>query len=560
MILPRFSLATTTPLLAGLIGVVLGGCPQTTPLPETDGGVAEDFHAVEFPEDFVFGTAIAQWQAEGDASEQGPVASNWSMWAQMGRTTLAAQNPDGNGFRTHYVEDIARAKAMGLKVFRLGIDWSRVEPSPGVIVEAELDHLVDVLTAVRAAEMEPVLTLWHWTVPLWVQNPNPAAEGGRVDLFAANDGAIVDAFEGFVRAVIPRVKGLVDTYTVLNEPFSMISAGYLAGQFPPGALINIPSATNCGINLVFMHARAFDVIKELDDVDADGEGGASFVGLTMTANAFYPKTPGNTQEEFAAEQISYVFNDWIPTALTTGAVDVDLNGEIDRDDTVPPEGIYDELIGRLEFIGVQYYGPILVKDDVLFRDLAPLFALPLYTVDDYDVTVPHNGNKREIRASGLRDTLDIYTKYNLPIILTENGTTTNRPPVFSSDDEDDPERTLTELPRDEAQAAMFIVEHLYEVGLALERGVDIRGYYHWTLVDNFECTEGFTQRFGAYTIDVEDPAYPRTMTLLGEALRDVVNAHAVDAEVWDTWVLDAYPSDTRETKSLTVSELPRAEP
>lgn len=533
------------------------GCPTESDGPEPETSAPEEaFVEVTFPDDFAFGTATAQWQAEGDASESGPVASNWSTWAAMGRTTLGAQNPDGNGFREHYVADIERARAMGLTVFRLGIDWSRVEPAPGEFDAAELDHLVDVLTAVRAAGLEPVLTLWHWTVPLWVQNPDPSAEGGRVDLFNTFDGRVVDAFEGFVREVIPRVGGLVDTYTVLNEPFSMISAGYLAGEFPPGAFLNIEQATNCGINLVFMHARAFDVIKELDTVDADGDGAESFVGLTMTANAFYPESEGNAQEEFAAEQISYVFNDWIPTALTTGAVDVDLNGEVDREDSVPPEGVYEELVGRLEFIGVQYYGPVLVRDDPLFRELAPLYALPLYTVKDYDLKLPHNGNHREIRASGLKDALDIYAKYDLPLIITENGTTTNRPPVFTTDDEDDPDRELAELPRDEVQAAMFIVEHLYEVGLAIDRGVDIRGYYHWTLVDNFEWTEGYLQRFGAFTVDVSDPSYPRTMTLLGEAYQDVVAARTVDAEIWNTYVKEAYPSDTRDEKALTVSALP----
>ncbi len=106
---------------------------------------------------------------------------------------------------------------------------------------------------------------------------------------------------------------------------------------------------------------------------------------------------------------------------------------------------------------------------------------------------------------------------------------------------------------------MFIVEHLYEVGLALERGVDIRGYYHWTLVDNFEWTEGFMQRFGAFTIDVEAPGYPRSMTVLGEAYQDVIGARAIDAEIWNTYVLDAYPSDTRSEPALTVSESPLPE-
>lgn len=519
----------------------LAGCPPAEP--------QEGFRAVTFPAGFAFGTAVAQWQVEGDYSPDGPVDSNWSRWMAMGKGERGQTNPEGNGFYTQYEEEAARAAALGLDTFRLGVDWSRIEPAPGQYDEAELQHLEDVLDALRAEGLNPVLTLYHWTVPTWVQNPDPAAEGGVVDLMATTDREpVLTAWEGFVRTVITRVKDRVDVYTVLNEPFSMISAGYIGGVFPPGRILDIEGATQFGLTLMFMHAKAYDVIEELDDVDADGDGDPAFIGLTQTANAFYPYEEGNENEQFAVEHISYVFNDWVMIALTAGDVDVNLDGDSDDVDTVPPEGHYPELAGRLDFVGVQYYGPVVVKDDPLFRELHPLYGNPLLDARSYDDKLPHNGMGREIRAAGLRDTLDIYAKYQLPILLTENGTTTNARPVR------DEEAGTVELAFQHDQAAMYLVEHLWEVGRALERGVDIRGYYHWTLSDNYEWVEGQDQRFGAYTVDFDAGGYPRTLNKMGEALRDIIDKRGIDEALWNEYVLERYPSDTRDQGGVTVSE------
>ncbi len=515
-------------LVSSLVAALLGACA-----PATEPPVQTGFRAVQFPASFRWGTATAQWQVEGDQGVNGPVASNWSAWMTKGRGIDGQTNPSGNGFFEAYEDDIARAADLGLDSFRLSIDWSRVEPQQGVFDDAELDHLVDVLDAVRAAGLEPVLTLYHWTVPLWVQDPDGP------DLIAGEDDAVVDLWEDFVRRVIPRVADRVDTYTVLNEPFSMITAGYIGGSFPPGGFIAVDAAKRFGVNLIRMHARAYDVIKELDTADADADGAASWVGTTMSSNGIYPEHPGDPDEEFAATHLSYVYNDWVMNALTTG--ELDLNLDEDSDDE--GEGVHDELADRLEFVGVQYYGPVIVRAHPLFVDLDPLYGLPLLDVDDYDPLLPHNGMGREISAAGFRDTIEIYARHGVPMIITENGTTRNLRPV-----EGQP------LAYDDAQAAMYVVEHLWELGRAIERGVDVRGYYHWTLADNYEWVEGHHQRFGAYAVDVDDEALPRTLTPMGQALQDVVAAGGIDEALWDLWVLPCYPTDAREDCGPTTSE------
>lgn len=527
-------------LLSLLIAAgVVFGCPQDPP---------KGFREMRFPDGFVWGTATAQWQIEGDEGANGPVDSNWSRWLALGKGEGGQQNPDGNGFFTRYEEDAARASELGLTHFRLSLDWSRVEPEPGVYDDDELDHLVSVMDALRAEGVQPVLTLWHWVVPVWVQSADESAPYGRVDLLSDPDEreALLERWEAFVRHVIPRVKDRVDLYTVLNEPFSMISAGYLGGLFPPGRLLDVEGAKELGLTLLFMHARAFDVIKELDDTDADDDEstGDSFVGLTQTANAFYPEDPDDEHLRFAAQQQSYVFNHWIMRALVTGDLDVDLDRKTDNTATSPPEGYYEELHGRLEFIGVQYYGPVVVRRDLLLEDLHPLYARPLFDVRDYDEQRPHNGMGREISASGFQDTIWLYATWGLPIFLTENGTTTNALPAAEGHE---PGAFAPD------QAAMYLMEHLWEVGRALDAGVDIRGYFHWTLADNFEWVEGKRQRFGAYAVDFDDPDKPRTLTSLGEALRDLATENGVTEGAWNKWVKDRYPSDTRAEGGLTTS-------
>lgn len=504
----------------------------------------EGFLPATFPESFVWGTAIAQWQAEGDEGEAGPIDSNWSRWAALDKVKGEQRNPRGNGFHTDYQADIDRAAALGLSHFRLSLDWARVEPQPGVYDDAELTHFEAVLDAIRAAGMEPVLTLYHWNVPPWVQSPDPDSAEGVLDRIAVKDDAVVDDFEGFVREVIPRVAERVDTYTVLNEPLTMVVVGYIDGRFPPGGVLAIERATDFGINLIRMHARAFDVIKELDGVDADGDGAASFVGLTMTANDVYPENPASAQQQLSADSMNYVYNDWVLQTLTQGVLDVDLDGDVEPGSaTDPPEGDYPELADKLEFIGVQYYGPVMVKESALLNNVAPLFGMPLTDVllytDDDDQQLPHNGMGREISGAGFADTLDRYARWGLPLFVTENGTTTNLRPAFG---ENDPPPIPAPV-FDEDQAAMYLTVHLWEVGRAIARGVDVRGYYHWTLADNFEWVEGSLQRFGAYTVDFNDPAMPRTINKMGTAYQEIIAVDGVTEELWGKWVLPRFPTD-----------------
>jgi len=199
-----------------------------------------------------------------------------------------------------------------------------------------------------------------------------------------------------------------------------------------------------------------------------------------------------------------------------------MDGDTTDTGTTPPEGLYDELAGTLDWIGVNYYGPGRAQGGSFAR-IEPLRGLPLLEVDDYDPLLPHNEMNREISAAGFLDTLRRYAAWGLPIYITENG-------IGDSDD---------------SQRPFYLLEHLRVLGLALGEGIDIRGYLHWSLTDNFEWTYGLTQRFGLYRIDFTDPLLPRTELPSADLYRQIVAAGGIDDDLWGAWALARYPSDGR---------------
>jgi beta-glucosidase len=471
---------------------------------------------VRFPETFLWGSASAAYQVEGrEAPDGGTVASNWSDWEDNDHITGHVRSGRAAGFWELYAEDLDRAVALGHDAIRLGIEWARIEPAPGTWDDDALAHYVAVVQAARARGLVVFLTLYHWVVPAWVQS-----RAAGVDLVSASTDEFADAFEAFVRHVVPSFAADVDLWIPLNEPFSVVSAGYLAGEHPPGLLLDMPKAIRAGMNLIFAHARAAAAIRELDLEDGDGR--PALIGNAAVANLFPPKNPADERDVFASHRLEYIVNDVFPEAWTSGNLDVNMDGDFDDTDTSPPEGHYDELAGTLDWLGVNYYGPGRAEGGS-FSGIEPLRGLPLLDVDDYDPALPHNEMNREISAPGFLDTLRRYARWGLPLYITENG-------IADSSD---------------AQRPFYLLEHLRALGLALGEGIDVRGYLHWSLTDNFEWSYGFTQRFGLYAVDFDDAALPRTERGSARLFHDIVAAGGIDDALWDAWALERYPSDGR---------------
>lgn len=473
---------------------------------------------VRFPDGFLWGTASAAYQVEGRAApDGGTVASNWSEWEDDLHIVDHQTSGRGAGFWDLYEEDFDRAVSLGHNAVRIGVEWARIEPERGVWDDEALDHYVAVVRAARARGLQVFVTLYHWVVPPWVQS-----RARDVDLLRAADDGFEAAFEAFARHVVPALAGDVDQWIPLNEPFSVMSAGYLSGDHPPGGILDLDGAQRAGMHFIFAHARAAAAIRELDVADADGDTVPALVGNAAVASLFPPKNPADPDDVFASERIEYIVNDVFPEAWTSGRLDANMDGDFDDADTTPPEGTFPELAGTLDWIGINYYGPGRAEAGA-FRSIAPLHGLPLIDVARYDPRLPHNEMGREIDAGSFLATLRRYARWGLPLYVTENG---------CSDSGD-------------TQRPFYLLEHVRAVGAAIAEGIDLRGYLHWSLTDNFEWAYGFGERFGLYRVDFDDAALPREETAAARLYRQITAAGGIDDAIWTEWALERYPTDTR---------------
>jgi beta-glucosidase len=473
---------------------------------------------VRFPDGFLWGSASAAYQVEGTAMpDGGTAASNWSEWEELNHIADLQRSGRGSGFWDLYGEDLDRAVSLGHDAVRIGIDWARIEPQDDAWDDGALDHYLAVIRAARERGLSPFVTLYHWVVPVWIQSPR-----SRIDLLNADDTAFEEAFDDFVRHVVPVLAGEVDFWVTLNEPFSVITAGYLVGEHPPGGVLDMEAAQRVGVRFVFAHARACAAIRELDLEDADGDTVPARVGVAQVANLFPPKNSALEADRIASERIEYIVNDVFPEAWTSGRLDVNMDGDFDDAATIPPEGTYPEVAGTLDWIGVNYYGPGRAEGGAFAR-IEPMRGLPIIDVRRYDPALPHNEMNREISAPGFLDTLRRYRAWGLPIYVTENG-------IGDSDD---------------SQRPFYLLEHVRVIGAAIAEGIDVRGYLHWSLTDNFEWSHGFHQRFGLYRIDFEDSLLPRAETGAARLYRAITALGGIDDGIWTEWALDRYPTDTR---------------
>ncbi len=489
-----------------------------------------------FPADFLWGTASSAWQVEGDQDttpgDGMPFASNWTAWEDMGCIEDGDRNERGAGFWDLYEADLDRAAELGTNTIRLGIEWARIEPQDDQWDEDALAHYAEVLAAARARGLTPMVTTWHWVVPTWVQDPSTDPV---VDLLMAPpgpDAPFALAFADFVGHVAPVLGEHVDLWAILNETFSVIAGGYLSGLVgmgcgsgghPPGGG-SITDARTVYANLLFAHAAACHALREGDLDDLDGDGQAALCGGAATTNVIRPRDPTNPDDIAGAAKVDWIYNHAQHVAWTTGDLDLDFDllneTTVAENDNLPmDEGNYPELADTLDWIGLNYYGPI----SVLGLPSSSMGGLPAQDVADYDPELPHSTIGFAVDAPGLGLILDAFSTYGLPIYITENGFGT----------EDDVDRPT------------YLLEHLDQAAAAIARGVDLRGYYHWSLTDNFEWAFGYNQQFGLFGVDFEDPNLARIRHPSADAFAEIIAARAITDPIRERWLRLPYATDGR---------------
>ncbi|NUP09075.1 MAG: glycoside hydrolase family 1 protein [Polyangiaceae bacterium] len=428
-----------------------------------------------------------------------------------------------NGY-TFAQEDIQLLVDLGIDSYRFSIEWARIEPQRDVIDEDALAHYDEFIDALVDAGIRPMITVHHFSNPVWVADPrDPDCAAGPTDDnlcgFGHPEGAplIIEEMRQHAALLAERFGDRVDEWGTVNEPVNYLLSSYGVGAFPPGKSSILTEDGLLGEFMpvvktyLSMHAAAYNAIKEADTIDADGDGSAADVGLTLSVAAFVPSrqnSPSEEPEDVAArDRLVYVYHYMFVDAARSGYVDMDLNQE--------PETEVEGLEGTIDWLGVQYYSRQGVTGQnplIPVLDLTPCFA----SVDfgacvppiDADKTKCVPAMKYEYYEPGIYEVLkDFENKWpQLPLVVTESGIATENG----------------------TRRAEHVVRSLEQIAKARDEGVDVRGYYHWSLYDNFEWIEGYGPRFGLYRVDYD--SYERKPTEGADVLGVVAKAREITSE------------------------------
>jgi beta-glucosidase len=465
---------------------------------------------------FRFGASSAATQIEDQN-----VSTDWYLWTEptpMGLGNGPFVGDASKGY-TLDLSDVDLLAAMHVDSYRFSIEWARVEPQKGMIDESALAHYDALINALVAKHIRPMITIHHFSNPVWVDDPrDPMCNNGPSDQNLCGLGhptggpMVVQAMADHAKLLAQRFGDRVDDWATVNEPVNYLLAAYGAAKYPPGKF-GILDITNKFIPVVrdyiAAHAAMYDAVKQNDTTDADGDGVAASVGFTKEAAEWVAARGGMPSSEMAdvqaRERVLWVYQYLFVEAIRQGGFDPGLTGTL----TEP----HPEWKGKLDWMGVQYYtragvtaSPALIP----VLNLTPCFGgfgqgsaciPPL----DPTYTVPVMGYEED--PQGLGAILEDFGKRwpDLPLTVTESGIATETG----------------------ERRAEIIVRALEQIQKAQKAGVDVRGYYHWSIFDNFEWTYGFVPRFGLYTVDYT--TYARTPTLGATVLGQIAQDHTVTA-------------------------------
>ena len=443
-----------------------------------------------FPADFVWGAATASYQIEGAAGEDGRGESIWDRFsATPGRVRNGDSGAIACDFYHRYPDDIALMRELGLDAFRFSVAWPRVLPvGVGAVNEAGLDFYDRLVDALLASGIRPCVTLYHWDLPQALEE-----QGGWTSR------ATVDAFAGYVEAVVGRLGDRVARWITHNEPWVAAWLGYGWGMHAPGRASEA-DALAAAHHLLLSHGRAVEVLRR----DAPG----AEVGITLNLMHDYPASAA-PEDVAAARHVDGFRNRWFLDPVFRGEYPADLladTGGLEWQGrpwpTVVQDGDLDLISTPLDALGVNYYKGDAVSGrahPMVTGVDAPHASRPTSTpfVGCEDVTFPSRGLPVtamgwEVQPEGLTRLLTrLAGEYDVPpMYLTENGAAyvDERSPDGQVHD---PERTA------------YLADHLRTVHAAIEQGADVRGYFYWSLMDNFEWAYGYAKRFGIVFVDYD---------------------------------------------------------
>jgi len=445
--------------------------------------------------------ATASFQVEMGKGEVAD-GSDWWVWLHDERNRqrgwVSGDVPEnGPGFWKFYRKDLKLAKDLGCNAFRMSLDWSRIFPNStrDVRVEVhrdlygniekvwvdiramrELGKMVDktavrryrsILTECRRRGLEPMVTLYHWPIPLYLHDPvatrdGVAPEGKRGWL----DECILVEFAKYCSYIAYAFGDLVDLWATINEVKIVSDHGFLdGGEFPPG-MNDFETFILAMRHLSMAHGLAYEQVKRWDRVSASSLGSSS-VGIVAVLHYHEPSDPSNEADIKATLFNDYLFNEWSLNAVFRGDFDMNVDGVVEGDEQLP------WLVKGCDWIGINYYMRRRVK-------YTPKSGDPRFNYS-FEPAVDSSDIGFDTYPEGLRWVCDwAYSRYRRPLYVTENG-------IADAAD---------------SMRVRYIEGHLKELQKAIELDeVPIHGYFHWSLIDNLEWSSGYKVRFGLCSVD-----------------------------------------------------------
>jgi len=441
---------------------------------------------------FLWGAATSSHQIEGDNFN-----NDWWHWESQGKIEGNERSGKATDHWNRYAEDLKLAASLRLNSYRFSVEWSRLEPRPGEWDESALDRYVDIVGECEKLGLLPMLTLHHFTLPKWVSD-----KGGLLW------EEMPEHFARYVRKVVGRLGGRIPLWCTLNEPMVLVVGQFLGGFMPPAEFKPTAVPLACR-NLFRAHVLAYDILhREIGPRSGPWKDHALAVGIAHNLIDFVPSRPWHPLERWMSRVTRYFYNrSWLD-AITGKKQNFGARGIIPRGEAVK------EGLGRrtADFIGVNYYTKCQIRWGKPARVTSPhshygkpsFLPIQVSFADENDATSDLDW---AIHPRGLGRLIRFVKKYDLPIYITENGIADSR----------------------DKYRRQYIVDHLRELALAKEAGVDIRGYYHWSLIDNFEWVKGFGPRFGLIEIDYQN--FKRTVRPSAAIFRQIVERSPEGPEI-----------------------------
>jgi len=413
---------------------------------------------VEFPADFVWGSATSAFQIEGSPLADGAGPSIWQRFC--GTPNRVRDGDTGDVACDHYrryADDVVLMKSLGMTGYRFSIAWGRVLPrGRGTINQAGLDFYDRLVDALLAHDIAPMVTLYHWDLPAALD-----------DLGGWLNPDIAHWFADYASIVYRRLDGRVKMWATLNEPWVVTDGGYLHGVLAPGHRnrYEAPIATH---NLMRAHGAA---------VKAYRVEGKHRVGVVVNLEPKYAATDDPADRAATVRADAYMNRQYLDPMLL-GRYPAELQEIFGDAWPTWPEEDFALIAQPIDFLGINYYTRSVTRADPE--------AWPLRAAGVRQRQATHTETDWEVFAPGLTDVLTwVKDRYgNPPLYVTENGAAFFDPPSAENGRVADPLRID------------YLRKHLRAIHAAREAGVDLRGYYVWSLLDNFEWAHGYSKRFG----------------------------------------------------------------